>query len=91
MMTTYSYRYVDAQEITTGSVDASGMVSAAIQVFQGGDGVARWRRHGIREKDVAAAPNDAEFCEFDRRGDGSYSLELKRQGSRKRKPVHCYA
>ena len=90
-MPTYHYRYVDAQEITTGLVEAGGMVSAAIQVFQGGDGVPRWKRHGILEKDVAAAPNDAELCEFDRRGDGSYALELKRQGSRKRKPVHCYA
>lgn len=90
-MPTYHYRYVDDHEITSGSVEAVGMVSAAIQVFQGGDGVARWQRHGIREKDVAAVPNDAEFCEFDRRGDGSYSLELRRQGSRKRKPDHCYA
>lgn len=90
-MPTYNFRYVDAAETATGSVEAGGMVGAAIQVFQGGKGVPRWKRHGIRESAVALAPNDAEFCEFDRRGDGAYALELKLQGSRRRKSVHCYA
>jgi len=89
-MSVYRYRYVDAEEIATGSIEAGDMVSAAIQVFKGGDGVARWKRHGVREKDVAAVPKDAEFCEFDRRGDGSYALELKLEGTRKRKSIHCY-
>lgn len=90
-MPTYRYRYVDAKEITTGLVVAVSMADAAVNVFQGGEGVPRWKRHGIREKDVALAPRDAELCEFGRRADGSYALELRLQGSRKRKPVYCYA
>ncbi len=90
----FSYRYVDDFEIVKGEVEAETVTLAAIKVLdeEGSEPRhPRWKRHNINEKGLCAVPDNAEFVVFDRHGDGSYHLEIRKIGSKKRKFVHFYA
>ena len=93
-MALFTYRYVDDFEVVKGEVEAETVTLAAIKVLdeEGTEpGSPRWKRHKISEKGLCAAPDDAELVVFDRRGDGSYHLEIRKTGTRKRKFLRLYA
>lgn len=87
-MDQFRYRFVDDTETVEGVVSAGDPAHAAIQVLQLPADSPRWKRHSIREHDIEA-PRDAEFVEFARRN--SFSLDIRKAGSRKRKPIRICA
>jgi hypothetical protein len=89
LVDSYQFRFVDDTETTSGSVSAADAAHAATLVLQEPAEAPRWKRHGIRERDIDAAPRQAEFVEFARQS--VYSLDIRKQGSRKRKPVRVCA
>lgn len=93
-MATFKYCYADTYEKIEGEIEAPCLAVAALRVLQeeGSElGHPRWQRYGIRESAVNAAPDDAEFVQYHRYGNGTYDLELRMVGSRKRKPLRFYA
>lgn len=93
-MVQFRYRFVDAYEKVDGLVEALDAGHAAVLVLQecGTEpGRPRWQRYGIKERSLDKAPRDAELVIFARLGDGSYWLELRKVGTRKRKHLRFYA
>ena len=93
-MNQYRFRYVDAYESVSGTVDAMDIAGAAISVLQecGTEpGRPRWRRYNIRENRVSAVPANVELVIFEGFEAGSYCLELIKVGTKKRKPLLLYA
>lgn len=83
----YCFRYVDDSETAEGVIDAGDPAHAAVLILQqqGSGDIPRWKRHNIPESGIATAPGDAEFVEFKRIN--VFSLDIRQQGSRKRKSV----
>lgn len=91
-METYLFHWVDAYEDVKGSIEANDVSHAAILVSMecGTEpGRPRWKRYGIKENRIDECPRDVEFVIFSRMND--YVLEIKKAGSRKRKPLRLFA
>lgn len=94
MTALFKYRYVDSYESVEGEIEAENVTLAAIRVLdeEGAEpGRPRWKRYQISEKGLCAAPDNAELVVFDRHGDGTYHLEIRKAGTKKRKFLHLYA
>lgn len=91
VMQTYNYKFVDSTENVQGSVDASNVCDAAIKVLKecGGMEQPRWKRHGILERAFQSIPDDNELVEISRLN--VYLLDIRKNGSRKRKPMRIVA
>lgn len=91
-MNTYLFYWVDAYEKVRGEVNAYDATHAALMVL--GEcgtepGKPRFSRYGIRERSIESCPKDVELVVFERINE--YFLEIKKNGSRKRKPLRLYA
>ena len=49
------------------------------------------RRYGIKVRDLEQAPREAELVVFDRFPNEIYRLEIRKVGTKKRKPLQLYA
>ena len=91
-MDSYRFHWVDAYEDVRGEVAAYDAAHAALLVL-GECGTEpnkpRFSRYGIREKSITQCASDIELVFFSRMNE--YHLEIKKVGSRKRKPLMLYA
>ena len=89
---TYTFRYVDDYESVEGEVQALDATCAAITILQDSSAEIaspRWRRHGVSENALRRIPGDTELVEIYR--PNVFSLDLRVNGSRKRKPMRIMA
>jgi hypothetical protein len=94
MKSAYHFHFVDAYEDVQGEVEALDVAHAAILVLkQCGTEPARPRcgRYGIKVRDLEQAPREAELVVFDRFPNEVYRLEIRKVGTKKRKPLQLYA
>lgn len=91
-METYQYHWVDAYENVKGTIEAYDISHAALLItIECGTepGRPRWKRYGIKEHRISECPRDTELVIFSRMNE--YLLEVKKVGSRKRKPLRLFA
>lgn len=91
-METYQYQWVDDYENVKGTIEAYDISHAALLIaIECGTepGKPRWKRYGIKEHRIAGIPRDTELVIFSRMNE--YVLEVKKVGSRKRKPLRLFA
>ncbi|MDP1573140.1 MAG: hypothetical protein Q8M09_14845 [Pseudomonadota bacterium] len=88
MPNTFHYRFVTDDCIDIGRVDAADVQDAAAEVLlaDAGSGIPRWKVYGISDKVLNRIPRDAELVDV-ASGSHKYSLDLRKAGTRKRKPV----
>lgn len=91
-MESYRFHWVDAYENVKGEIEAYDAAHAALLVL-GECGTEpnrpRFSRYGIRERSITKCGRDVELVIFSRLNE--YFLEIKKSGSRKRKPLSLYA
>lgn len=90
MPTTFHYRFVTDTCRDIGQIEADDVQDAFFKVLTAdtGDGTPRWKHYGISDAVLnrSLIPHDAELVDVTS-GSHKYSLDLRKAGTRKRKPV----
>ncbi len=88
MPNTFHFRFVTDVARDVGQIDADDARDAASKVLlaDAGNGIPRWKAYGISDKVLQRIPLKAELVDITS-GSHKYSLDLRKAGTRKRKPV----
>lgn len=88
-MPVFNYKFVDDAERVSGSVEAINIGAAVVAIMgsTGNAGLARHARYSpqVKELRLSAIPDEAEVVWVRRLN--AFSLDVKKTGSRKRKPL----
>lgn len=88
-MTSFTFRFVDDAERVSGEIEADniGLAAVAIMGATGCLELARYARYSpqVKELRLSAIPDKAEVVWVQRLN--AFSLDIKKSGSRKRKPL----